>query len=247
MDTHLNQPNLSEGLSKRDSFNEYNDWIYENLRPFLGQRVLDIGSGVGTFINYFLHSAELVIGTDIFQNQVNIMKENFKQNKNVKIELFSLNEDCVDKFKQYDINTITCINVLEHIKDDKLALQNMKRMLVTGGRIVLLVPAFNNLYGTLDEACGHWRRYDRNQLSYLAKSLNLKIIYHNYMNAVGIIPWYIKGKILKNKSTFSDTLNSQNTKLYNLAAKLLRALEKIFKPYYGISEIMVLEKINEEE
>jgi 2-polyprenyl-3-methyl-5-hydroxy-6-metoxy-1,4-benzoquinol methylase len=247
MNRNLIQPNLSKGLSKRESFNEYNTWIYENLKPFLGKRILDIGSGVGTFINYFVHDSELIIGTDIFENQVNIMKEKFKQNKNIRTEVFSINEDSTDKYLLDKVDTITCINVLEHIKDDNLALQNMKDMLIPGGKIVLLVPAFNNLYGTLDEACGHWRRYDKNQLSSLAKSLNLKIIHHKYMNAVGIIPWYIKGKILRNKYTFSESLNVHNTKLYNFAAKFLKQLERVFEPTFGISEIIVLEKSNEKE
>ena len=243
MSSEFLQPDLSKGLMKREKISNYNGWIYEEIKPYLGNKILDIGSGVGSIINYFIKDAEILVGTDIFEKQVQLMQERFKNYNNVSIDLFILNNSETDKYKKLGLNTITCINVLEHIEDDRLALETMKDILVKNGRIILLVPAYRNLYGTLDKACGHFRRYDKGDLQKLADSLDLRIIENKHMNFMGIIPWYIKGKVLKKKMTFSESLNGSNKNIYNFAAPLLMAVEKKIRPHIGISEIIVLEKI----
>ena len=48
------------------------------------------------------------------------------------------------------LDSIVCLNVLEHIEDDRTTLQNFASVLSPGGHLVLLVPALEALYGTLD-------------------------------------------------------------------------------------------------
>ena len=62
------------------------------------------------------------------------------------------------------IDTIVCLNVLEHIEDDRATLADFSRVLPPGGHLALLVPAMPALYGTLDEHLHHFRRYDREPL-----------------------------------------------------------------------------------
>ena len=50
-------------------------------------------------------------------------------------------------------------NVLEHIPDDAARCAAMARALRPGGRLMALVPAHPRLYGSLDRAYGHERRY----------------------------------------------------------------------------------------
>ena len=49
------------------------------------------------------------------------------------------------------IDSIVCMNVLEHIKEDRDTLVDFASVLDPGGRMVLLVPSMPSLYGTLDE------------------------------------------------------------------------------------------------
>lgn len=236
------QNDISSALKSRKKMSNYDNWIYMNIKHYIGDRVLDIGSGIGTFLHYYEHTCKLVIGTDIFDPQVQQMKDCFKGGTNVEICQFEINKDDISKFKERNIDTVTCINVLEHIKDDRLALSNMKDVLIEGGKIVILVPAYSWLYGSMDIACGHHRRYDKGQLKKLASELGLKVICNKYMNVMGIIPWFIKGKVLRKKSTFSESVSGNNMGIYNFSAKLLMEIENNIKMSFGISEIIILEK-----
>ena len=70
---------------------------------------------------------------------------------------------------------MVCINVLEHIEDDGAALRAMASILVPGGVIVLLVPAFQALYGPIDRNLGHYRRYRRGSIAGLAAAAGLEV------------------------------------------------------------------------
>ena len=58
-----------------------------------------------------------------------------------------------------NVDTIVCMNVLEHIEDDHTTLADFARVLPAGGHLVLLVPSMKALYGTLDKHLNHFRRY----------------------------------------------------------------------------------------
>src|SRR6266511_5236230 len=63
------------------------------------------------------------------------------------------------------LDPVVCLNVLEHIEDDRASLRAMHDLLEPGGRVVLLVPSLRALHGTLDDALGHFRRYVPDELS----------------------------------------------------------------------------------
>jgi SAM-dependent methyltransferase len=59
---------------------------------------------------------------------------------------------------------VTALDVLEHLQDDAAALSEMHRVLRPDGRLVIAVPADMRLWSAHDEAVGHVRRYERQQL-----------------------------------------------------------------------------------
>ena len=59
---------------------------------------------------------------------------------------------------------VVCSEVLEHIEKDKEVMKEMSRILVTGGELVLTVPARPELFGFDDSFVGHYRRYDKKEL-----------------------------------------------------------------------------------
>ncbi len=236
-------PDLTKALEKRQDISRYSRWIYNNIRPFIKIRVLDIGSGTGNMVRFFFEEdLEIIAATDIFESQIETMKKRFGDKKNFFPFLFDISRDDCSALAEYGFDTITCINVLEHIEDDLLALVRMKEIIEHKGRIVLLVPALSWIFGTMDKACGHCRRYDRHDMDRLARKAGLEIIYKQFMNPMGIIPWFIKGRILRKMSTFSETLDKRSSFIINAVSAVLEKGEKIIRPPAGISQITVMEK-----
>ena len=136
-----------------------------------------------------------------------------------------------------DIDSALCINVLEHIADDKQALSNIIAGVAPGGFIGILVPAFSWLYGTLDSLDGHFRRYSKKMLLALLAQEPVRLTTCYYFNFMGMLGWYIKGKILKQKIQ-----KDENYAAMNWLLPLVRPLEKIIHPPAGLSLIAIVQK-----
>jgi SAM-dependent methyltransferase len=127
------------------------------------------------------------------------------------------------------------INVLEHIKDDQLALSEIGKGLKPGGCLLLFVPALNMLYSKFDKKIGHYRRYQKNELGSLVSNAGFKVISNYYCDILGVFPWLVLNKI------FGRTkLDPNMIKLYdNVGVPLTRAIEKMLVPPFGKNLILV--------
>jgi SAM-dependent methyltransferase len=59
---------------------------------------------------------------------------------------------------------ITCLDVIEHTPDDRVTLAEVRRVTVSGGWLLVTVPAYQALWSAHDEANHHYRRYSRRTL-----------------------------------------------------------------------------------
>jgi SAM-dependent methyltransferase len=57
-----------------------------------------------------------------------------------------------------------CLDVIEHLQDDRGALRELRRVLSPGGSLVVTVPAYQWLWSGHDEINHHHRRYNRHTL-----------------------------------------------------------------------------------
>lgn len=239
----MKQNDISSNLKQWHRLDRYSQWMYHSYEKYIGRRVLDVGAGVGNLTKFLLDRCELVIGVDIFEHQIDIMKKRFQKYSNFDAKFINILDDDVDELRQYKFDTIVCINVLEHLKDDKAAIMRMKSLLVSKGRLIILVPAGKALYSHLDKNVGHYRRYNRGELKRLAAKCKMRVIENKYFNFCGIFPYYFKGKFSKDYGgSFSSDLNGVNSKFYNYMAAFLEPVEKRIKPVIGLSEIIILEK-----
>ena len=136
-----------------------NRWILEQIRPFVGSRVLEAGCGIGNFTELLLDRERLVcVDNDPFY--VEMINWRLGHLENFRILQMDL-ADAADyaELKQEALDTIICLNVLEHIKADEEVLRAYYDLLEPGGHAIILVPAHMWLYGPCDAAIGHERRY----------------------------------------------------------------------------------------
>ena len=222
-------------LQNMKRLHRYNRWIFSTFRPFLGRRVLEIGSGIGN-ITKFLLDRDLVIATDVEPKYLSLLKNTFGKYKKFVVERLYIPGAESERYRSYPIDSVICFNVLEHIEQDETALRNIYDLLEPGGRLLLLVPSHPWAYGSLDQHLGHRRRYGRRELKNKLEARGFRVIYLKYFNRIGILGWFLNSKILRRKR-----LSSFQLRVYNLLVPFFK-LEKFFPLPFGTSLLAVGEK-----
>ena len=172
----------------------FNRWMFERIRPWIGERVLEIGSGIGN-LSQFLVDRPTVVLTDTQPEYLERLRARFADRANVEVlRLYLPTPDGPVAERRFD--TIVCLNVLEHVADDVGSLAAMRRLLEGSGRLVLLVPALPALYGSLDRALGHVRRYTTRELRAKLAQTGFRLRRVEYFNLAGIPGWWVSGKLL---------------------------------------------------
>ncbi|MFH1452508.1 MAG: methyltransferase type 12, partial [Armatimonadota bacterium] len=106
------------------------------------------------------------------------------------------------------------------------------------GRVIIQVPAFMWLYGTLDKADLHFRRYSKSEIVNKVKKAGFKIHKSFYFNFPGIIGWYLSGKVFKDKH-----FKSGRGKLFNTVIPVIKFVERAVRPPLGLSVFVIAEKM----
>jgi glycosyltransferase involved in cell wall biosynthesis len=176
----------------------YNAWLHARFDAFLGRRVLEVGAGVGNQTRWFIER-DRVVASDIEPHYVRELKTKFGPLSHVRVASFRFPLTDADRadLQREDIDSIVCMNVLEHIEDDRGTLRDFAGVLRSGGRLVLLVPALKALYGTLDENLNHFRRYDYQPLHDLLAECGFEIERLQFLNRPGAFGWWLNSRVLK--------------------------------------------------
>lgn len=225
-----------ETLDRIDaSLSRYNEWLFEQLEPVLQGRVLETGSGIGTFSAKLL-SRDSVVLTDVADSYVEELQRKYGSLPHVRVIRWDLNDPAPAEIERSGVDSILCSNVLEHIRNDDAALEEMKDLLAPGGRLALLVPAHQALYNSFDRGLDHFRRYSRESLRRLLEVSGFEVEDSWYFNALGALGWYVNGNILKRR-----LLPANQMKLFDALVPVLRA-ERHLKLPFGVSLITLARK-----
>ncbi len=178
----------------------YNRWMFDRLRPWVGRRVLEIGAGIGNMSAFLVDQTrvERVVLTDTEPDYLGRLRERFAGRLHVSVAELRL-PAVSPSLAAERLDTVVCLNVLEHIEDDRASLRAMHDLLQPGGRLVLLVPSLRALYGTLDEALGHFRRYVPAELSEKLGAAGFRIRHLEYFNLAGVPGWWVAGRVLRRR------------------------------------------------
>ena len=237
----LDQEGL-ETLQTIAAADNFNRWMFETIRPFFHPgKVLEVGSGIGNISQFCLDAGYDTCLTDIRENYCGYLEKNFTDHPRL-LDIEQL--DLVDpQFEQRyvhhlgEYDTLFALNVIEHIEDDRLALTNCEKLLRKGGRMIILVPAYQWLYNQFDENLYHFRRYTRSTMGAVFEDNNIPILKKFHFNAMGILGWYVSGKLMG-----KETIPSGQMGLYNKLVPAFKLLDKVLLNQVGLSVIVVGEK-----
>jgi glycosyltransferase involved in cell wall biosynthesis len=219
-------------LRRVEVLHRYNRFLWDLMQPFIGRRVLEVGAGTG-LLTRFLARRERVLATELDPEYVDLLRRTFADKPNVEVRPLDLARMADDGIPPRSFDTVVCSNVLEHIEDDGKALAAMRDVLEPGGRVVLIVPALQSLYGSIDRAIHHYRRYSRAELTDKLERIGLAVEHVSYFNMLGVPGWFLNARVLRRSS-----VPGVQARINDWLVPWLR-LERRFGPPVGMSLLAV--------
>lgn len=222
-------------LVRLESARKFNLWMGKVLRPYVGDRVLEIGAGIGNLSNQFI-PRDLYVASDINPHYLHYL-HSYAHGKPY-MQVLHVDAGNSEHFAglQGQFDTVLMINVLEHVPDEQAALRNVWSALSPGGRAVILVPANPSLYGSLDEVLGHRERYTAASLRAALEKTGFRVEKIFDFNRCSVPGWWLNAKVLR-KTTFSRV----QLKILNSTVPLLKRVDRLW-PWQGLSLIAIARK-----
>ena len=218
---------LGEALAQIDAAPNYNDWLFDRARPYLGRRTLDAGAGLGTFTARAAATGAEVVALEPDPTFVRRLRERFAGQPNVTVVEGAA--ESPEPQIEAGFDSVLCLNVLEHVRDDAAALRAFRELLAPGGRLLLLVPAHERLYGPFDRAVGHERRYGRARLRALLDEVGFHVETVRYVNPAGALGWLLRVRLRRDSEW-----PARSFAVFDRAVPFLRPLDGLRLPF-GLS------------
>lgn len=217
-----------------DNFDKATIWrkyIFFQIKKFIKGNVLEVGAGIGSFTNNYKNLPDKITLSEIDRDNLLSIKKKFKDSN------INFTDDLTRNIKN-NYDTIMYLNVLEHIEDDTKEINDAFQKLNTGGFLIILVPAHNNLYSEFDRAIGHFRRYEIKYFRNL-KVNNSKLIRLNFLDSAGYFLYYI------NKIFFKKEVYPSKLKIFiwdKLFTPITFILDKILFYKFGKNILYIIQK-----
>lgn len=214
----------------------FNGWLARAVLRHTGDRVVECLPDVGTVTGY-LSQKERVVCVEPDRAKADFLRRRFSHRPNVRVVEGALDDEAtLEELRREEVDTVLCVNSLASIADDEAMLANWGRLLPPGGRLVLLVPRGRWLFSPLDRARGHVRRYSKRELRWKIERAGFEIERLRSFNRVGVLTWFLWGKILRRKRARGMLLG-----LYDMFTFLWRILDRLL-PLPGLSLVAVATK-----
>jgi 2-polyprenyl-3-methyl-5-hydroxy-6-metoxy-1,4-benzoquinol methylase len=234
--THIYMDDAHGGeiLERLNHAPRFTRWMADVIRPYLGDHVLEIGAGIGN-MSLNLMPRRRYWATDINPHYLKYL-EKLRSTRPYMRVAYTDGMKAESFPAGHDLDTVVCLNVIEHVEDDVLALRNILNTLDNHGRAIILVPQGPGLYGSLDEVLGHCRRYTEQHLSHVAQQAGFQVEKILKFNRAGVLAWWLNGRVLRR-----TTFGLAQIRVLNLLTPVFRALDS-WLPLPPLSLIAILRK-----
>ena len=215
----------------------YNRFLVDSVLrqvPGPGARVLDFGAGSGTYASML---AERDVRPEVLEPDP-ALQDALAQMGHQVVDPAELDGEA----DVYDL--IYSLNVLEHIKNDQQAVDDMARVLRPGGRLVVYVPAMEVLYTAMDAKVQHYRRYRRRQLERIIRNAGLQVIHSSYCDPLGFLATLVYRWFGRDDGTIAPLA----LRIYDrVAFPVSRALQAVCGRVVGKNVLVVATKTHESQ
>lgn len=192
------------------------------------KKILDFGAGSGTYADMLKADGYTVDCVEPDGKLQKILKEKGYQVK-------SYAEDLAPN--SYDV--IYAFNVMEHVEKDYEVFDQLTKALRKNGVIIIYVPAFQSIYSSMDELVGHFRRYRKGHLWFMANRSGLDVKKLHYVDA----PGYLASLVFKLGGNKQGNISQGSVKLYDsVVFPVSRVLEPATRHLFGKNVVLIAQK-----
>ena len=198
------------------------DQIISNINLKKKNNILDFGTGSGVNLD-MLRKHGLV---DIHE-QNKYARAVIKKERKIKNLYSTL------KIKKNFYDLILLADVIEHVKQPKELLKDLKKFLKKDGHILITVPAYQFLFSKKDKVLGHYRRYNKELLKTELSGFKVEnISYFNTFLCIPIIIMTMLNKFLKRD--YIKQVETTPNFILNKLCYIIFASEKYFIKYFNL-------------
>ena len=200
-------------------------------------KILDVGCGTGANLE-MLANFGAAEGVDVSDDALEFCKiKGLKAHKGLAESL---------PFAESSFDVVTALDVVEHLDDDVAGLKEMHRVLKSGGKTLIFVPAFMWLWGVQDDVSNHRIRYTKRQIIERLQSAGFEIERATYANWTFFAPILAGRTLMKITGIKPESENNVNISALNGIFGKIFSSEKFwlrnFDFPFGVSIVIVAKK-----
>jgi SAM-dependent methyltransferase len=211
----------------------YREWLVSLVLPYLGEDPIEVGSGLGDYAAAIADHGFRVTASEAEGGRIARLEQRFAGYDRVTVRPLMMPAG-----ETANHSAVFSYNVLEHIEDDRAAVESMTRLIRPGGRVALLVPAFPGAMSPFDRRIGHFRRYSKGSVRALLTGAGLDVDVLRYVNSLGLPAWFLCMRMLKMSARNGPLLILWD----RLGVPVVRWIEKKIDPPFGQSIFAVATK-----
>ena len=229
------QPYGRAFLNNLEGTPQYLNWMAGLLRPYLGDRILELGAGIGTLAGQLMGRRLQYVATEHDPLYLHALRNRFLRTPNVSVREFDPDQPAPVEELGGPFDTVLCVNLFEYV-DAPAFLQAVFEWTAPGGTLIALVPQGRALFGSLDRALGHKRRYSSAQLRELLSQYGFQVESTRQLNKIGAPAWWLFSRLLRRRQ-----INKPILKLFDKTVWFWRRVDFLL-PWRGLSLVAIAKK-----
>ncbi len=220
-------------LVQMASARRFNRWMADTIVPFIKGDVLEAGAGIGNLTEFLFRPGTCYVAAELDETHLQHLTKRLGSQAGLAIAKCDLLETHDVAPYKSQMDTVVCLNVLEHIDDDLAALRNLRSCLKRAGHAIILVPQGPGAYGSLDRVLRHCRRYSKSELQNKLAAAGFHLDTLIEFNRSTYAGWILNSRILKR-----TTLSGVQLRLFDLLVPVWRRIDR-FLPWPPASLIAI--------
>ena len=183
--------------STPDFSRRFNKSLVQKSLNWLGATIFEIRSGIG-LVSRNLPQRERLTVSDSREKCLRVLQNMFEGNAIVNVLPLDISEPNYTKSLEKN-DSVLMFNVLQHLDEERPALENARNLLGEDGNLILVVPQHRFLFGSMDKLLEYKRRYTKSEIRKLLAESGFEPISIRSCNFLSMITWFVNFVMLRRK------------------------------------------------